>query len=151
MAALKISKYFDQELSYDDQDVNQMLNLLCFISEDQEVIFDFRLYKKLYPHFEKVVEHSVQVFQELERRREADSSILNIIHINLVKVHLKTLEKYHQSIREFMTRLMNIFPTYELNTCYTHNASIIFVAIKKLAQAVYYGQDIKNKIIIFSP
>lgn len=149
MSSLSLSEYFDKPLkNFADDDVDERLSFFCFMNENNEVILDFRLYKKLYIHYDKVLEYTTNVFKNLEAKQKEDPTIKNIIHLNVKNIHLTHLEKYHKSITSFMNALMIIFPNYELDKCYTYNASIIFVAVKKLAQTVYYNQDIKNKIII---
>lgn len=145
-----VSEYFDKPLkAFPDDDVDDRLSHFCFITDSNEVILDFRLYKKLYIHYDKVLEYTTNIFNTIETKRKDDPSIQHIIHLNVKNIHLTHLEKYHKSIKAFMNELMTIFPTYELDKCYAYNASIIFVAIKKLAQTVYYNQDIKNKIVIY--
>jgi hypothetical protein len=129
-----------------------VLSKFCFITEEDEVVFDYRFYKPLLPVFEETVNHTKCIFYELRRRQmerlEKGLPIQNILHINVNYINIVKLEKYSTSIRKFMVELMNEFPDYELTKCYAYNASLIFTVMKQIAASVYGHKLINNKIEI---
>jgi hypothetical protein len=138
-----LARYFNessiknQTLTYD-----VALNKFCFLYDDDQVVFDYRLYKQLITpktNLPQIIQHCVRIFNSVTPKK-------NIIHINLENISLTHVDKYYSTIREFTLALMEEFPDYVLDECHAYNASLMFSVLKVVAEKIYNDASLKNKI-----